>query len=116
MLRILTIAGAFALAGPAIAQDTPQPGPPEQSTPEKDVGAAVAADWPKFDHGGKGHLTQDEFGTWLTTLRAQSSGANEDPAKVKAWADTSFAKADADSNRQVSPEEFTAFLQSKIKK
>ncbi|RJF85471.1 hypothetical protein [Sphingomonas cavernae] len=109
MLRILSIAGGLALAVPVVAQEPPP-------APEKELDAAVAADWPRFDHGGKGHLTHDEFSTWLITLRSQSNGAGEDPAKLKAWAETSFVSADGDSDKRVSPEEFTAFLRSKIKK
>lgn len=121
MLRTLTILSAIAFAAPAIAQSTP---PADQSAtpapapaaPAPDLASAVAADWPKYDQGGKGHLTKDEFGNWLTALRAQGGASGDDPAKVKAWADESFVKADVDANAQVTPEEMTAFLQTKVKR
>ncbi|MCJ8159413.1 hypothetical protein [Sphingomonas sp. LaA6.9] len=119
MLRIVTFAGLLVLAAPSGAQEAPKtpqaPQVPDQP-PEKALEAAVAADWPRFDHGGKGHLTPDEFSSWLITLRTQSNGAGEDPAKLRAWADSAFVQADGDADKRVSPEEFTAFLRSKLKK
>lgn len=113
MLRNLTILSLFVLAAPAIAQEAASAVAP---APETDIAAAVAADWPKYDQGGKGHLTQQEFVTWLTALRGQKAGAAEDPARVKSWADAAFARTDANANKQVSPEELTAFLKEKAKK
>lgn len=118
MFRTFTVLGAFALAAPAIAQDAPSANQaaPAQASATVDIAAAVAADWPKHDNGGKGHLTKDEFGSWLISLRAKSATSADDPSKVKAWADNSFIKADANGNAQVTPEELTAFLETKVRK
>lgn len=114
MIRHLFALGGMLLSVPALAQE-----PPPASTPGSDpaaqIAAAVAADWPKYDQGGKGHLTEAEFATWLTALRAKA-GKAEDPAKVKAWADGAFLQADADVDTKVTPEELTAFLQKKVRR
>jgi len=129
MIRLMTALGALALATPAIAQQTPpaspEPTPAPNATPAPappppsadDIARAVAADWAKYDQGGKGHLTQAEFSTWLSALRASSNGAAaEDPAKVKAWADAAFPEADKNADAKVTPEEWTGFLQSKTRR
>ncbi len=113
MSRIPSLIGMLVLASATHAQ---QPQPSQSANAEQTLDAAVAADWPRYDHGGKGHLTTEEFSSWLIELRTQSNGTTEDPAKLKAWADTSFAKADGNTDRQVTPEEFTQFLRAKIKK
>jgi len=105
MIRYVTAIAAMLAATPALAQG---------ASPAAQVAAAVAADWPKYDQGGKGHLTQGEFATWLTELRA-NAGKTEDPVKLKAWADGAFLQADTDVNLKVTPEELTAFLQKKIR-
>jgi hypothetical protein len=106
MIRHLIALGAVLAAAPLLAQ--------EAATPASQVAAAVAADWPKYDKGGKGHLNEAEFATWLTALRA-AAGKAEDPIKVKAWADGAFLQADADINQKITPEELTVFLQKKIR-
>lgn len=111
MIRISIIVATLMLAAPTMAQSSSPP-----ADLGKELDAAVAADWPKYDRDGKGHLTQEEFATWLTALRAEANGASEDPTKLRAWADASFVKADGDADKQVSPEEFTAFLRAKLKK
>jgi hypothetical protein len=107
MIRTLIALAAPAIAAPALAM-----APPAGAS---EIAAAVAADWPKYDQGGKGHLTQAEFATWLSALRA-ASGKAEDPARVKAWADEAFPQADGNKDDKVTPEELTGFLQSKVKK
>lgn len=106
MFRKLTLWALPALAFPIIAN----------SAPTEDIASAVAADWPRHDRAGKGHLTQAEFVSWLTALRAQSGATTDNPAKVKAWADTAFAKTDVDDNNQVTPEEFAKFIKEKSKR
>lgn len=111
MMRISIIVATLVLTAPTMARSSSPP-----ADLGKELDAAVAADWPRYDRDGKGHLTQEEFAVWLTALRTQANGANEDPAKLRAWADASFLKADDDADKQVSPEEFTAFLRAKLKK
>lgn len=103
-MRIGLAAALLVMAAPALAQDAAK----------AEIGAAVAAEWAKYDQGGKGHLTRDEFATWLTALRS-SAGKKEDPARVKAWAEATFPKSDANGDARVTPEELTAFLQTKVR-
>lgn len=121
MLRIV-FAGAFLIAPAAVAQNISAPTAPvapkdtDKSGPagvQDEVAAAVAADWPRHDAAGKGHLTRDEFINWLSALRAQGAQASEDPARVKLWATEAFGQADTDGNQQVSPEEFARYLSNK---
>jgi len=114
MIRHLIALGGMLVAVPAFAQETPPASAPDTS-PASQIAAAVAADWPKYDHGGKGHLSEAEFATWLTALRAKA-GKTEDPAKVKAWADGAFLQADANVDAKVTPEELTTFLQKKVRR
>lgn len=113
MVRHLLVFGAVLAAAPVLAQEK-SPANPSQTAPASQIAAAVAADWPKYDHGGKGHLSEAEFATWLTELRAKA-GKTEDPAKLKAWADGAFLQADANVDAKVTPEEMTAFLQKKVR-
>ena len=98
------LAAALLLAAPATAQDATK----------TTIAAAVAADWARYDLGGKGHLTRDEFSTWLIALRS-SAGKAEDPTRLRAWANATFPKTDADGDSRVTPEELTAFLQTKVR-
>ena len=114
MIRPLIALLGILAAGPALAQTTPQSNAANTSAAAQ-IGAAVAAEWPKYDQGGKGHLTESEFATWLIALRARA-GKTEDAAKLKAWADGAFLQADANVDAKVTPEELTAFLQKKVRR
>jgi len=113
MVRHLLVFGAVLAAAPGLAQESPSANQ-AKTAPAAQIAAAVAADWPKYDPDGKGHLTEGEFATWLTELRAKA-GKTEDPAKLKAWADGAFLQADANVDAKVTPEEMTAFLQKKVR-
>lgn len=113
MIRHIIALAGMLVAVPSLAQNA-TPAAPDDGTASQ-IGAAVAAEWPKYDQGGKGHLTESEFATWLIALRARA-GKTEDPAKLKAWADGAFLQADANVDAKITPEELTAFLQKKVRR
>ena len=80
---------------------------------------AVRSEWPRHDADGKGRLTPLEFSTWVM----QANGATVAPAglprsNAKGMAPTSamnaaataFARADANHDGGVTPDEMASFL------
>lgn len=104
---------ATSAAGAASAYVPPRP--PSRAQ----VLAAVQAEWSRYDGGGKGRLTPLEFGTWVM----QSHGATVAPAGVPKGrgkgipptsamnaSATAFARADANHDGGITPDEMTNFL------
>lgn len=84
----------------------PSLAPPSQSV--MTVAERVAADWPRYDLGGKDHLTKAELGRWLADLRI----ANKEPPADAKWLDAAFAQTDTNKDQKVTREELTASLSS----
>ena len=79
------------------------------------VFAAVRAEWPKYDGGAKGRLTPLEFSTWVmkshggsVAARAHSGGIA--PVSAMNASSTAFARADANHDGGITPDEMTRFL------
>jgi hypothetical protein len=88
---------------------TPAPAQPVADKPSQAVVDRVAAEWPRYDIGGKGHLTRDELSKWLGDLRKT---ANE-PAPDANWLAAAFVQTDINADQKVSVDELTAFLSSR---
>ena len=80
--------------------------PPSQQV--MTVAEKVAADWPRYDLGGKDHLTKAELGRWLADLR----NANKEPPADAKWHDAAFAQTDTNKDQKVTREELTSSLTS----
>jgi hypothetical protein len=78
--------------------------------------AAVRAEWPRYDMGGKGRLTPLEFSTWVMRSHGGAvaapgqKGEGIRPTSAMNAAATAFARADANHDGGVTPEEMAAFL------
>lgn len=109
-MRRLMIAGAIALSIPAIASAAPTPAQtsPAPADTKTAVVEKIKADWPKYDVGGKGHLTRAELAKWLADLRVAAG----QPAPDAEWQKSAFVQTDTNSDTKVSIEELTAFLTS----
>lgn len=117
---ILILAGLLAASGTATAiPPAPKPTPvvaaesPRLSRAE--VLEAVRSEWSHYDTGGKGKLTPLEFSTWVMRAhgadvapRAHAGGIS--PVSAMNASATAFARADADHDGGVTPEEMTRFL------
>lgn len=90
----------------AMAQE--MQGGAEPASATTTIADKVKADWPKYDAGSKGHLTQAELGKWLSDLRTAAG----QPAPDAKWQATAFSQTDSNGDRKVSTEELTAFLSS----
>ncbi len=124
-MRTLTILSAIALsmtAASAWAAKVERPVPeikpvvtdmtPDQPATEKPTQAVadrVAADWPRYDIGGKGHLTREELSKWLGDLRKT---ANETAPDAN-WLAAAFVQTDINADQKISAEELTTFLSSR---
>ena len=90
--------------------------------PEKVLAArqVVQEGWAKYDKGNKGALTPLEFGTWVMAAQGQDVNARTtarggkvsrpSAARVLNATAAAFAKADANHDHLISPDELTAFL------
>ena len=77
--------------------------------------AAVKAEWPRYDAGGKGKLTPLEFSTWVMrahggTVAERAHAKGISPVSAMNASSTAFMRADADHDGGVTPEEMTRFL------
>ncbi len=77
--------------------------------------AAVSREFPRYDSGGKGRLTPLEFSTWVmrshggtVAPRAREKGIA--PVSAMNASATAFARADANHDGGVTPDEMTSFL------
>ncbi len=117
-MRVPFLWGALALAAPVFAEPAVQGGTKPSATPiaveavtphpQLTVDDKVGADWPRYDVGGKGHLTRAELDKWLTDLRAAAG----DSAPDAKWLGTAFGQTDTNKDKKVSRDELTAFLSS----
>lgn len=102
----------------APAATPPKPSLAPAQPPRDQVLAAVRAEWNGYDTRHQGRLGPLEFGTWVMRANGaavQAPGARRDAAGMKpvtAMNATAraFAKADANHDGGVTPEEMAAFL------
>jgi hypothetical protein len=90
----------LAPAAPARADSTTAPAKPVT------IADVVTADWPKYDLGAKGHLSQAEFDKWLTDLRVAANQSAPDAA----WLKQAFTQTDTDKDTKITSAELTKFL------
>ncbi|WBO20930.1 EF-hand domain-containing protein [Sphingomonas abietis] len=128
LLGALLVAGAAAAAPPrsppapeaAVAQSAASP-PVAAPRPTRDqVLAAVRSEWSTYDQGDKGRLTPLEFSTWVmrshggsVEQRGRAKGASAKgiaPVSAMNASSTAFARADANHDGGVTPDEMTRFL------
>jgi hypothetical protein len=93
---------------------TAVPSPVGKPTQEQ-VLAAVRAEWPKYDRGAKGRLTPLEFSTWVMQSHGGSVAAHPHaggiaPVSAMNASSTAFARADANHDGGITPDEMTRFL------
>jgi hypothetical protein len=105
------VSAAPAQVAPKAAVARPAPANPNRDQ----VMAAVRAEWPKYDQGAKGKLTPLEFSTWVMkahggTVAAQAHGGGIAPVSAMNASSTAFARADANHDGGVTPDEMTRFL------
>lgn len=104
-----------ALVAAETAQAAVPPARPAPRPSRSQVFAAVNAEWPQHDKGGKGRLTPLEFGTWVMKSHGATvaDGARKKgikPVSAMNASATAFARADADHDGGVTPDEMTNFL------
>lgn len=131
MLRYLLCSTALFLAGPALAQEAAPAGQaasagqaaPQQeqaATPQQsqqantvDVAAVVDTEFPTYDNDKSGDLSQQEFSTWMTTLKkaeAATTGQALADKDIAAWAGAAFTMADQDKSKAVTKTELISYL------
>jgi hypothetical protein len=79
------------------------------------VMAAVRAEWPKYDQGGKGRLTPLEFSIWVmqshgATVAPRAHAGGIAPVSAMNASATAFARADLNHDGGVTPDEMARFL------
>jgi hypothetical protein len=113
-MRMPLLLGALVLAAPLSAEPAAKPSTApiaiETITPQPQltIDDKVGVDWPRYDVGGKGHLTRAELDKWLIDLRAAAG----DTAPDAKWLGTAFGQTDTNKDKKVSRDELTAFLSS----
>ncbi len=110
LLAALLAAGATVTVAPTAAHVPAASKPTRQQ-----VLAAVKAEWPRYDAGGKGKLTPLEFSTWVMrahggTVAERAHGKGISPVSAMNASSTAFMRADADHDGGVTPDEMTRFL------
>jgi hypothetical protein len=119
LLGALLATGAIAAVPPrtTIAPTKPATAvPPPAARPTREqVLAAVRAEWPKYDGGGKGRLTPLEFSTWVIkshggSVAARPHAGGIGPVSAMNASSTAFARADANHDGGITPDEMTRFL------
>ncbi|WP_454884537.1 hypothetical protein [Sphingomonas oryzagri] len=89
---------------------------PVAAKPSRDqVVAAVRAEWPKYDAGNKGRLTPLEFSTWVMkshggTVAPRAHAGGIAPVSAMNASATAFARADANHDGGITPDEMAHFL------
>lgn len=119
---------ALVATEPARAAVPPTPMVARAATPTKPVATAVTpkpsraqvlgavkAEWAQHDLGNKGRLTPLEFGTWVMkahggTVADGPKTKGIKPVSAMNVSATAFARADADHDGGVTPDEMTNFL------
>lgn len=116
-MSILLAALLAAMAtAPVPAKTAPTVAKPAPARPNGDrVMAAVRAEWPKYDIGNKGRLTPLEFSTWVIrshggTVAARAHAGGIAPVSAMNASATAFARADANHDGGVTPDEMARFL------
>jgi hypothetical protein len=107
----------------AATATTPAPAKPATVVPKPVVArpgrdqvmAAVRAEWPKYDAGNKGRLTPLEFSTWVMkshggTVAPRAHAGGIAPVSAMNASATAFARADANHDGGVTPDEMARFL------
>lgn len=90
--------------------------PSVASQPTRDqVFAAVRSEWSKYDQGAKGKLTPLEFSTWVMRSHGGSVAQHAHargiaPVSAMNASSTAFARADANHDGGITPDEMTRFL------
>ena len=129
MLRYLLCSTALLLAGPALAQTAAPAGQaapqqetqaaPQQQAPQQaqaatvDVAAVVDSEFPTYDSDKSGDLSQQEFSTWMTTLKkaeVATTGQKIADQEIAAWAGAAFSMADKDKSKAVTKTELVTYL------
>ena len=142
MFRLIAISAfAISAASPVFAQDSmskpgsiqeapvpqsapstaaPAPATSPAQDPAADKAAAVKqvvdAEFPTYDVDKSTALSKDEFGKWVTELRAKSDASQGKTEKMPEiemakWVSSAFAAADKDKSKKVTKDEMMAFLQ-----
>jgi|ERR1700754_1927567 hypothetical protein len=80
-----------------------------------DVLAAVKAEWSRYDTTGRGKLTPLEFSTWVmrahgAAVAPRAHAAGISPVSAMNASSTAFARADADHDGGITPDEMVRFL------
>lgn len=95
----------------------PKPVPAKVAAPPSrdQVMAAVRAEWPKYDSGNKGRLTPLEFSTWVMkshggTVAPRAHVRGIAPVSAMNASATAFARADANHDGGITPDEMARFL------
>jgi hypothetical protein len=119
LLGALLATGAVVAVPPRTAVVPARPAtvasPPAAKPAREQVLAAVRAEWPRYDQGAKGKLTPLEFSTWVmrshggsVAERAHAGGIA--PVSAMNASSTAFARADANHDGGITPDEMTRFL------
>lgn len=121
LLGLMLAAGAAAVVPPRPTNIAPPKtvaaasSKPVARPTREQVAAAVRSEWPHYDGGAKGKLTPLEFSTWVmrshggsVAPRAHAGGIP--PVSAMNASATAFARADANHDGGVTPDEMTRFL------
>lgn len=128
MLKQILTASAVLIAIPAVAQTSAphtqggqpvnqniQPAaqanqqvPGRPATPEQ-LRAIIEQQFSTYDVDGSGELSQSEFTTWVSQLRA-ANPAGQSAADTSNWAEAAFKAADTNNSGGVDKQELAAFL------
>ena len=110
------LAATVTVPAPPVAKPVVAAAKPVAARPGKEqVMAAVRAEWPKYDQGGKGRLTPLEFSTWVMkshggTVAERPHAGGIAPVSAMNASATAFARADANHDGGVTPDEMARFL------
>lgn len=115
LAALLAAAEVATVAPPAPHLPSVAVKPSQPRMSRADVLAAVRAEWPRYDTEGKGKLTPLQFSTWVMrahggTVAPRTNAKGISPVSAMNASATAFARADADHDGGVTPEEMTRFL------
>ncbi len=91
--------------------ESAQPDSSQTAASASQISQIIDKDFPTYDADANGELSQSEFGSWMTALKASTEPSfDATSAEAQTWLGKAFASADADKSDTVSKVELTGFL------
>lgn len=94
-----------------MSDESAQPAYSQATASASQISQIIDKDFPTYDADANGELSQSEFESWMTALKASTEPAfDATSAEAQTWLGKAFASADVDRSNAVNKLELTGFL------